>query len=131
LVDELCILNEPQRIQVVQTYAQKYKNNNLSRLIRVNTQDALRDIMVALTIPRSESDAHWLHLAITKKSINLLLNILCTMSTEDVKRAHLAYDTLYPKTPLLKSILSLTSGWFHKRTIQGFFYQFVGKGSCQ
>jgi len=128
-VDELCVLNEPQRMQVVQTYALLHKNYNLSRLIRVNTQDALRDVMVALTTPRAEYDAHWLHLAINKKSINLLLNILCTMSTEEVKNAHLAYDTLYPKTPLLKSILSLTSGWlFHKRTIQSFFINLLEKG---
>ncbi|ETO20801.1 hypothetical protein RFI_16418 [Reticulomyxa filosa] len=128
LIDELCVLNEPQRLEVVQLYSKKNKKNNLAKLIRANTKDCLRDVLLALTIPRCEYDAHWLNVALRKKSVNLLINILCAMSSEDVKKARLAYDALYPKTSLLKSVLDRTSGWFHKRTVQVFFSNLLEKG---
>ncbi|ETO14699.1 hypothetical protein RFI_22670 [Reticulomyxa filosa] len=130
LIHELCVLNEDQRMQVVLAYGTKHKSHHLHKLIRGNTKNKLQDILSALTMTRFDYDAHWLHVALRKKSVNLLLTILCTMpSAEHVRLAHAAYDRLYPKTPLVKSVLDQTSGWFfHKRTIYGFFSNLLEKG---
>jgi len=104
------------------------KKNGLKKLIHSNTNHGLRDILLGLTVSRAVFIAHWLHVALRKKSVNLLLNLLCPMSPEELKTVQLAYDNLYPKHTLVKSILGQTGGWFHKRTIQSFFTNLFEKG---
>ncbi|ETO09760.1 annexin A9 [Reticulomyxa filosa] len=128
LTNELCVLSEQQRLLVAETYEKKHERCNLSSVIEANSSGALQMMLLALVKPRYNYNVYLLHLALRKKTVSLLINILCTMSAEEMWKTHVAYNAAYPKEPLAQASLRLCSKWFRKPSVLQFVRNLLEHG---
>jgi hypothetical protein len=119
IIDVIASLNINQRLLLISYYNNKYKSN-LIRDISYYTRGPLRDCLLSLLMSTNEYICQWIDYALSKKDINLLIIILCTLTESQFHSIKLLYNQLHPKNDLKKQIESKTSNWFHKRNIMYF-----------